>query len=85
METIKTLADKLGMTVIAEGVETEEQHSHLRALGCEYAKGFRQTTRCGVDVSSASGKHVTTTQEPAASTEREVWDGAPKADPCVAA
>ncbi len=40
METIKTLADKLGMTVIAEGVETEEQHSHLRALGCEYAQGY---------------------------------------------
>ena len=28
------------MDVVAEGVETEEQFVHLRALGCEYAQGF---------------------------------------------
>jgi len=30
----------LGMTVIAEGVETEQQAARLRALGCVYAQGF---------------------------------------------
>ncbi|MFN2533305.1 MAG: putative bifunctional diguanylate cyclase/phosphodiesterase [Pyrinomonadaceae bacterium] len=38
--TIATLARNLGMEVIAEGIETEEQHQQLKALGCEYGQGF---------------------------------------------
>jgi EAL domain-containing protein (putative c-di-GMP-specific phosphodiesterase class I) len=40
VKTIVTLAGNLGMQVIAEGVETEEQLSQLRLLKCQYAQGF---------------------------------------------
>ncbi|HEX3186556.1 MAG TPA: EAL domain-containing protein [Pyrinomonadaceae bacterium] len=40
VRTISTLARNLGMEVIAEGIETEEQHQQLRLLGCEYGQGF---------------------------------------------
>ncbi|HEX9935862.1 MAG TPA: EAL domain-containing protein [Longimicrobium sp.] len=38
--TVATLARNLGVSVIAEGVETVPQLHALRALGCEYAQGF---------------------------------------------
>lgn len=34
------LADKLEMSVIAEGVETQETQDALRQLGCSFAQGF---------------------------------------------
>jgi len=40
VRTVVQLADTLGMTVVAEGVETQEQLEALRALGCEYAQGY---------------------------------------------
>ncbi len=40
VKTIVTLAGNLGMEVIAEGVETEEQLNQLRLLKCQYAQGF---------------------------------------------
>jgi diguanylate cyclase (GGDEF)-like protein len=40
VRTIVTLASNLGMCVVAEGVETGEQHARLEALGCEYGQGF---------------------------------------------
>jgi len=40
VRTISTLARNLGMEVIAEGIETEEQYQQLRILGCEYGQGF---------------------------------------------
>lgn len=39
-ETIVTLAHRLGLSVLAEGVETTKQLDYLRALGCEHAQGF---------------------------------------------
>ncbi len=40
VRTISTLAHNLGMEIIAEGIETEEQYQQLRMLGCEYGQGF---------------------------------------------
>jgi diguanylate cyclase (GGDEF)-like protein/PAS domain S-box-containing protein len=41
VRTILVLARTLGMRAVAEGVETPEQADSLRAMGCEYAQGYR--------------------------------------------
>jgi diguanylate cyclase (GGDEF)-like protein len=40
VRTIIEMAHTLGFTVVAEGVETEEQAAFLRALRCEHAQGY---------------------------------------------
>lgn len=40
VRTIISLAHKLNMTVVAEGVETPQQAAQLRQMGAEYAQGF---------------------------------------------
>ncbi|HJZ80748.1 MAG TPA: EAL domain-containing protein [Pyrinomonadaceae bacterium] len=40
IRTIMSLAENLGLEVIAEGVETVEQVAQLRSLGCERAQGY---------------------------------------------
>lgn len=39
-ETIVLMAHRLGLKVIAEGVETGEQRDWLRTVGCDFAQGF---------------------------------------------
>jgi diguanylate cyclase (GGDEF)-like protein/PAS domain S-box-containing protein len=39
-EAIIMMAHKLGMQVIAEGIETEEQRRLLNAAGCDYGQGY---------------------------------------------
>jgi diguanylate cyclase (GGDEF)-like protein/PAS domain S-box-containing protein len=39
-ETIIVMAHKLGLKVIAEGVETAEQRDWLRGVQCDYAQGY---------------------------------------------
>ena len=39
-EAIIVMAHKLGLKVVAEGVETEQQSTMLRNAGCDYAQGF---------------------------------------------
>jgi EAL domain-containing protein (putative c-di-GMP-specific phosphodiesterase class I) len=40
IETIVALAHRLGIEVIAEGVETTAQLNYLRTVGCNYAQGY---------------------------------------------
>lgn len=40
LEATITLAQKLGMCVVAEGVETEEQRAYLHQAACDYAQGY---------------------------------------------
>jgi predicted signal transduction protein with EAL and GGDEF domain len=40
VQMIMSLGCSLGMEMVAEGVETAEQVSLLRSLGCEYAQGY---------------------------------------------
>ncbi len=40
VQTIVTLAHNLGMSTIAEGIETAQQLVQLRALGCEFGQGY---------------------------------------------
>jgi diguanylate cyclase (GGDEF)-like protein/PAS domain S-box-containing protein len=40
LEAIVSLGHKLGMTMLAEGIETKPQLSRLHNLGCEFGQGF---------------------------------------------
>jgi diguanylate cyclase (GGDEF)-like protein len=40
IESLKMLATQLGIELVAEGIEKEEQLAFLKELGCEYGQGF---------------------------------------------
>ena len=43
LKNILTLGHDLGLNVVAEGIETEEQEAHLRSLGCTTGQGYLLT------------------------------------------
>jgi EAL domain-containing protein (putative c-di-GMP-specific phosphodiesterase class I) len=47
VRTIVALAQNLGMDVVAEGVETEDQVTMLRKLDCENGQGYLFSTPLG--------------------------------------
>jgi len=47
---VLAMAHALGLDVVAEGVETELQRDHLRALGCDAAQGFLYARPLPADV-----------------------------------
>jgi len=40
LQTIVTLGDNLGLTVVAEGIEEPDQQTRLETLGCHYGQGY---------------------------------------------
>jgi diguanylate cyclase len=60
ISTVVDLAHKLGLQVVAEGVETEEELRAVGAMGCDEAQGFL-LGRPGPADSLPSGTHALTT------------------------
>ena len=40
VSSIVSMAHKLGLEVVAEGVESQDQADYLTSLGCEYMQGY---------------------------------------------
>jgi EAL domain-containing protein (putative c-di-GMP-specific phosphodiesterase class I) len=53
VRTIVMLARNLGMEVIAEGIETEEQLAQLRALSCGFGQGYLFSVPLAAESASA--------------------------------
>ncbi|MBI5933492.1 MAG: EAL domain-containing protein [Chloroflexi bacterium] len=53
VRTILALAHDLGMKVVAEGVETEDQLSKLKSMDCEYGQGYLFTKPIDSQMASA--------------------------------
>ncbi|WP_256861728.1 GGDEF domain-containing protein [Caldicellulosiruptor bescii] len=49
VETIIKLCKKLGLKVVAEGVETEEHYRAVKELGCDYVQGYFISRPLGVE------------------------------------
>ncbi|MEW8584386.1 MAG: EAL domain-containing protein, partial [Candidatus Thiodiazotropha sp.] len=46
VNAILSMGSALGLEVVAEGVETEEQNLVLKRLGCQYVQGYYYTSPC---------------------------------------
>jgi EAL domain-containing protein (putative c-di-GMP-specific phosphodiesterase class I) len=43
LKNMITLGNDLGMSIIAEGIETKEQEDHLKKIGCDIGQGYYLT------------------------------------------
>lgn len=60
VEALLWIARNLGIGVVAEGVETEQQHTHLRDLGCGFGQGFlfaKPLNRAGLTALMRAASH----------------------------
>ncbi|WP_188860504.1 putative bifunctional diguanylate cyclase/phosphodiesterase [Marinobacterium nitratireducens] len=48
-EAIILMAHKLGIQVVAEGIETDTQHRYLVEMGCDYGQGYRYSKPVSAD------------------------------------
>jgi sensor c-di-GMP phosphodiesterase-like protein len=58
-ETVIAMAKKLGIEVVAEGVETRVQHDTLARLGCDYVQGYLYSRPLAADALTDLLKHGT--------------------------
>ena len=63
VEAIIVMAHKLGLKVIAEGVETEAQRAMLVAAGCDYGQGYLfARPMCAADMRALTATHMVSKQ-----------------------
>lgn len=53
-QLVVSLGTQLGMTVVAEGIETDEQLATLRGMGCEFGQGYYFSRPVPIDHLAAS-------------------------------
>jgi diguanylate cyclase (GGDEF)-like protein len=78
VRTIATLARNLGMEVVAEGVESEDQLACLKALNCEYAQGYLFSKPLARDAAAA----YITSDHQKRRTDEETETAPPQSDVC---
>ncbi|BDA82601.1 hypothetical protein Sa4125_01430 [Aureimonas sp. SA4125] len=69
VEAICDLADKLGMSTVAEGIETEQQLAMVRAAGCRYGQGYlfarpMTAAQCAARLCAERLRHVSSGKTP---------------------
>ena len=64
VRALAELASALDVSLVAEGVETDEVHAQLRALGCTLGQGYLLDGRCRRRTSRRSSGQISPTAKP---------------------
>jgi len=70
---IIAMAHSLGLAVVAEGVETHDQHAHLVQLGCELLQGFRFSKPVPIEHLPDAMNRVEAMPQVRSNARAEVW------------